>query len=173
MEVPIQPRTAARPSRLGTAIAIVLVAAGAFLYRYLTLEFTNDHFVHLSRAFQIVTGEVPLRDFFDPGLFLQYYASAAALLWSGHNLFGEAILTAGFIALGSVLTFVAAKWLTRSYTIAIAATVIGILAMPRLYSYPKVVFYLLAVSSSASALVSGNHWWGLDAQPVSSGSSAW
>ncbi|HEY7125564.1 MAG TPA: ATP-binding protein [Ktedonobacterales bacterium] len=36
-----------------------------------------------------------------------------------------------------------------------------------------VVLYLLAVGTSAKALVSGNHWWGLDAQPASSGSSAW
>ncbi len=92
----------------GTWVGVVLVAVVTFFYRYLTLEFTNDHFVHLSRAFQIVEGEVPLRDFFDPGLFLQYYASAAALLWSGHNLLGEGLLTAGFIALGSALTFLAA-----------------------------------------------------------------
>lgn len=130
---------------MGTRIGVILVAIVAFVYRYLTLEFTNDHFVHLSRAFQIVEGEVPLRDFFDPGLFLQYYASAAALLWSGHNLFGEALLTSGFIALGSALTFLAATWLTRSYTIATIVTAIGILSMPRLYSYPKVVFYVLAV----------------------------
>lgn len=129
----------------GTWIGVVLVAVVTFFYRYLTLEFTNDHFVHLSRAFQIVEGEVPLRDFFDPGLFLQYYASAAVLLWSGHNLFGESLLTAGFIALGSALTFLAATWLSRSYTIAAVAAALGILAMPRLYSYPKVVFYVLAV----------------------------
>lgn len=145
MEGPIQPRKVPRTSHLGTLTAVALIAIIAFFYRYLTLEFTNDHFVHLSRAFQIVKGEVPLRDFFDPGLILQYYASAAVLLWSGHNLFGEALLTAGFIALGSALTFVAAKWFSRSYTIAVVATMIGILAMPRLYSYPKVVFYVLAV----------------------------
>jgi hypothetical protein len=129
----------------GTWIGVILVALVTFVYRYLTLEFTNDHFVHLSRAFQIVEGEVPLRDFFDPGLFLQYYASAVALLWSGHNLFGEALLTAGFVAIGSALTFLAAAWLSRSYSIAAVAAAIGILALPRLYNYPKVVFYVLAV----------------------------
>jgi hypothetical protein len=134
-----------KPRSSGTWIGVILVAIIAFVFRYLTLEFTNDHFVHLSRAFQIVDGEVPLRDFFDPGLFLQYYASAAALLWSGHNLFGEALLTAGFIALGSALTFLTATWLSRSYTIAAVAAALGILAMPRLYSYPKVVFYVLAL----------------------------
>ena len=58
-----------------------------------------------------------MRDFFDPGALLQYYASAAALLWSGHNLFGEALLTAGFIAAGAGLTFFAAARLSGSFWI--------------------------------------------------------
>jgi hypothetical protein len=37
----------------------------------------------------------------------QYYASSAALLWSGHNLFGEAIVTVAFIAAAAGLTFLA------------------------------------------------------------------
>jgi signal transduction histidine kinase len=36
-----------------------------------------------------------------------------------------------------------------------------------------VVLFLLAVGSSANALLSGDHWWGLEAQPTFSGSSAW
>lgn len=141
-----RPRSGTSTSDLITVAAGALVATIAFLYRYLTLEFTNDHFVHLSRGFQIVEGDVPLRDFFDPGLLLQYYASAAALLWSGHNLFGEALLTSGFIALGTLLTFLAATWLSRSYTIATVVTLIAALAMPRLYGYPKVFFYVLSVA---------------------------
>jgi len=130
---------------IGLWVGAAVMAAVTFMFRYLTLEFTNDHFVHLSRAFQIVRGDVPVRDFFDPGLFLQYYTSAAALRWSGHNLFGEGILTAGFIAAGSALTFVAAMSLSRSAWIATVSAALGALAMPRLYSYPKVFFYVLAI----------------------------
>jgi signal transduction histidine kinase len=36
-----------------------------------------------------------------------------------------------------------------------------------------VVFFLLSVGSSASALLSGDHWWGLNAKPPYSGSSSW
>ena len=133
-------------SRSGGAFAGALVAAAAtFVFRFLTVEFTNDHFIHLSRAFQIVQGEVPVRDFFDPGLFLQYYASAAALRWSGHNLLGESILTSAFIALGAALTYFAAFRLSRSHWMSAVATALGVFAMPRLYGYPKVVFYALAI----------------------------
>jgi hypothetical protein len=126
---------------VGTIVAIV----AAFLFRFLAVEFTNDHFVHLSRGWEILQGEVPIRDFFDPGLIFQYYASAAALIWSGHNLFGEALLTIGFISLGAGLTFVAAARLSRSFWIAGAATLLAILSTPRLYGYPKVFFYVLAI----------------------------
>ena len=125
----------------GTATVVVVT----FLFRYLTVEFTNDHFVHLSRAWQIVLGEVPVRDFFDPGAILQYYASVAGLLWSGPNLFGEALLTAAFIAASAGLTFFAAARLSGSFWIGATAAFIGVLSMPRLYNYPKAFFYVLAI----------------------------
>ncbi len=131
-----------RGAMMGGTTAAVL---GALLVRYLTVEFTNDHFVHLSRAWQVVQGDVPVRDFFDPGALLQYYASAAALLWSGHNLFGEALLTTGFIAAGAGLTFFACARLSGSFWISATATFVSVLSMPRLYNYPKVFFYVLAI----------------------------
>src|SRR5688572_27488781 len=113
-------------------IAAIVAVAGTFVFRFLTVEFTNDHFVHLSRGAQILYGDVPIRDFFDPGLTLQYYASAAVLLWSGHNLFGETILTVGVIAAAAGLTFVAAARLSGSISLALAATAMAVLSMPRL-----------------------------------------
>ena len=132
-------------SRNGLIIGAIVAVGGTFLFRFLTVEYTNDHFVHLSRGAQILYGDVPIRDFFDPGLTLQYYASAAALLWSGHNLFGETILTVGFIAAGAGLTFVAAARLSGSIWLALAATAMAVLSMPRLYNYPKVFFYVAAI----------------------------
>ena len=125
----------------GATVSVI----GAFLFRFLTVEFTNDHFVHLSRGWQILQGDVPIRDFFDPGLILQYYASAAALRSSGHNLLGEALLTTGFIAAGAGLTFVGAARLARSFWFASAATLVAVIATPRLYGYPKVFCYVLAI----------------------------
>lgn len=133
------------PSGRAILVGATTVAIGTFVARYLAVEFTNDHFVHLSRAWQIVLGDVPDLDFFDPGLILQYYASAAALLLSGHNLFGEALLTMGFIAAGAGLTWVAAVRVSGSLWIAAAATTVVVLWMPRLYNYPKVFLYVLAI----------------------------
>ena len=123
----------------------IAVVVATFLFRYLTVEFTNDHFVHLSRAWQIVLGEVPVRDFFDPGAILQYYVSVAGLVWSGPNLLGEALLTTAFIAAGAGLTFFAAARLSGSFWIGATAAFIGVLSMPRLYNYPKAFLYVLAI----------------------------
>lgn len=121
--------------------------AATFLFRYITIDFPNDHFVHLSRARQIALGEVPIRDFFDPGLILQYYVSAAALIVSGDTLLGEALLTVSLVALGTALSFVLAARASRSVPIALVATVAAAATMPRLYSYPKVLLYVLALAS--------------------------
>ena len=120
--------------------------AVTFAYRWLTVDFTNDQFVHLSRARQILLGDVPVRDFFDPGLFLQYYASAAALSLSGGTLLGEALLTIFFMALGAALVYVLATRLSRSWLIGAAATATAVATFPRLYSYPKVFLFVLAVA---------------------------
>jgi len=138
--------TAHRRGRIVMLCAATAVFVATFLFRFLTLEFMNDHFVHLSRGRQILLGEVPVRDFFDPGLFLQYYASAAALMLSGGTLFGEAILTVSLIALGGALTFLMAARLSASLSLGLLAAVAAISIGPRLYGYPKVFLFVLALA---------------------------
>ena len=111
------------------------------VFRGASLRFVNDHFTHLSRARQMLLGEWPLRDFFDPGQFLHYGLSAVVLALWGDSLFGEAILTVGFLALGASLIFGASYTLARSTRVAIAMTILSVIALPRLYNYPKVVLY--------------------------------
>lgn len=126
-------RTAAsRPGPILMLAVALAVFAGTFLVRFLTVEFSNDHFVHLSRGRQILLGDAPVRDFFDPGLFLQYYASAAALTLSGGTLLGEAILTTSAVALGATLTFVLAATLSASTTLGLAAALATAATGPRL-----------------------------------------
>ena len=121
------------------------VFAGAFFFRWLTVEFPNDHFMHLSRARQILLGDVPIRDFFDAGLFLQYYLSSAAQLLFGYNLYGEAVLTISFVAFGTMLVFHLSAQLSGSRWLAAGATLLTVLAFPRLYNYPKVFLYVSAI----------------------------
>ena len=127
----------------------VLVFAATWVFRWLTIDFTNDHFVHLSRARQILLGEIPVRDFFDPGLPLHYYASAAALMAFGQNLLGEAILTVTLVALGAALTFYLAVRTSRSVLLALIATIVAVVLFPRLYNYPKIFLYPLALVAIA------------------------
>ena len=114
----------------------VAVFAITWIFRWLTIDFTNDHFVHLSRARQILLGEVPVRDFFDPGLPLHYYASAAAMMISGQNLLGEAVLTVTLVALGAALTFYLSARTSQSILLASVATSVAVALFPRLYNYP-------------------------------------
>ena len=127
--------------------ATLAVFAITWIFRWLTIDFTNDHFVHLSRGRQILLGELPVRDFFDPGLPLHYFASAAALSVSGQNLLGEEFLTVTLVALGTALTFYLAARTSRSVLLAFLATVIAVVLFPRLYNYPKVFLYPLALVS--------------------------
>jgi len=124
----------------GAAVFVV-----TFFYRFSTIAFANDHFMHLAEAQQMLSGEWPVRDFFDFGLPLQVIASAVSLTWSGHNLFGEAVLTVGFVAAGAALTFVMSWRLSRSVTMGVAAAIVTIASEPRLYSYPKVFLYVTAL----------------------------
>src|SRR5688500_8008852 len=134
-----------QPSAVSLWAGALVTFALVFAYRWLTVNFTNDQFVPLSRARQILLGDVPVRDFFDPGLFLQHYASAAALYVSGGTLLGEAVLTIFFISLGASLVYVMGHRLSRSWTIAAAATATAVAAFPRLYNYPKVFLFVLTV----------------------------
>ena len=121
------------------------VFAAIFLFRWLTVYFRNDHFVHLSRARQILLGDVPIRDFFDPGLFLQYYLSSAAQLVFGYTLFGEALLTISFVAFGTMLVFHVSARLSGSRWLAAGAALLTIVAYPQLHTYPKVFLYVSAI----------------------------
>jgi hypothetical protein len=119
----------------------------AFLFRFLSAEFTNDHFMHLAEGRQVLYGEWPARDYFDFGLPLQAVTSALTLLWSGQNLYGEALVTVAFIAAGVALTFVVSAHLSRSLIVASAVAVVALLASPRLYNYPKAFFYVLVLAA--------------------------
>ena len=57
------------------AVAIAAFAAAALTigWRFLSfVGFSNDHYVISARAFQMLLGEWPIRDFADPGMPLMY-----------------------------------------------------------------------------------------------------
>ena len=108
--------------------------------------FTNDHFGRITPARQIVRyGELPFRDYFDPGYVLTELSSAALQGWLGDSLLGELLLVSSFMAAGSGLLMVLAFRLTRSYPIAIGTAVVTLLAVPRGYDFDKFLFYPLGI----------------------------
>jgi hypothetical protein len=138
-------------SVVGAAVAFVLTVA----WRVLTFAgFQNDHYVHLARAQQVLLGDLPLRDFVDPGMPFMYLTSAAAwMLWGGSPGTELFLVAAGF-ALGAALTFAVVHRLTGSVPAAAAATVLEVLIAPRTYSYPKVLLYAAAAYALVALVAS-------------------
>jgi hypothetical protein len=126
-------------------LTTALVFAGSFMLRLLDVDFTNDHFNPLSKARQVLHGELPFRDFVDPGLFLQILVSAGAQFVFGYSLLGEALLTISFLSAGAALTFLLASRASRSILIGLIVAALVIATYPRLYNYPKVFLYVFAI----------------------------
>ena len=128
--------------RWAAAAAVVgLFLATAFL-RYLSLNgFSNDHYQYLAGAQQMLLGELPTRDFVDPGQPLMYSVSAGAQILLGRTLFAEAAMTA--LAFGAAAAcFALIGWrLSHSLIVGVIASVISVAAFPLPYGYPKVLLY--------------------------------
>jgi hypothetical protein len=127
-------------------IAAVFVWLGAFWFSLVTLVFLNDHFGRISPARQIaLLGELPFRDYFDPGYFLTELSTAALMRVLGDNLLGEVLLTTTFIATGTLLVFLLTRRLTGSVVASLASAALALALLPRAYDYDKVLFYPLGL----------------------------
>lgn len=147
--LPDSPGSVPGPPRLAY-VAAVPVAVFAFLFRLLTLRsLPNDHYMYLAWAQQLLLGELPERDFVDPGIPLQGVLSAAGqALAPGPATEGTVTIT--MLALAAAATCIGVAWLTRSTTAGALAALFQIVAQPRLYSFPKIlvpaVFLVLALA---------------------------
>jgi hypothetical protein len=120
--------------------------ATAWLVTLATYPFTNDHFGRISAARQIARyGELPFRDFLDPGYVLTELASAGVQLLFGDNLLGEMLWTSSLIATGAVLLFALTRRVAPSRLSAIVIGVLILLAQPRQYDADKFLFYPLGI----------------------------
>ncbi len=116
----------------------MLLGAFAFVFRLLTLRsLPDDHYLYLSAAQQILLGEIPGRDFVDPGMPLQFLLSAAGQAIAPGPA-TEGILTGAILAMSTAVTAVGVSWLTRSVTAGTCAALFQMLMQPRLYSFPKI-----------------------------------
>lgn len=119
-----------------TALGMGVVVCG---FRVLTDGgLSNDHFMHLAWAQQVLLGEVPYRDFVEPGMPLMYLLSAAVQqLWTGP--FSEIVLTSAMLGAAAAATCWLVTRLTGSLVFGVLAVVAEAMLQPRLYGYPKLL----------------------------------
>jgi len=120
-------------------LAALLIGVIAFVFRLLTLRsLTDDHYLYLSAAQQILLGEIPGRDFVDPGMPLQFLLSAVGQAVAPGPA-TEGFLTIAILAMATAMTAIAVSWLTRSVAAGTCAALFEMLMQPRLYSFPKII----------------------------------
>ena len=129
---------------------VVWAAAGLFVltwtFRFMSLVgFPNDHFLYLAPAQQMLAGELPSRDFVDPGTPLMYAVSAAARLVVDAPLLAEALVVSTAFALAAALTVHAAFIASGTLGIAVAVALVQVAMFPRSYHYPKLLLYAAGV----------------------------
>ena len=111
----------------------------AFVLRLASFNgFPNDQFMHLAWAQQLLHGDLPGRDFAEPGMPLAVALSAAAQ-WAWQGFLSEAVLTTAMLALAVALTCRVITALTRSVTAGLVGGALVLAWYPRLYSYPKIL----------------------------------
>jgi hypothetical protein len=106
---------------------------------------TDDHFFYLIRGWQILFGDLPVRDFVDHGAPLYYYVAAAVQTIGGRGTLSEITFSSAMLALSAALVC----WLCGRASGWIALGVVGALFFvclePRYYNYPKFLSYAAAI----------------------------
>ena len=117
----------------------------AFGFRLINVrDLPNDHYMHLAWAQQLLFGELPGRDFVDPGMPLTYLISAVVQTISP-GPFSEAVTCCIMLALAAAATFFVATGMTGSIAAGIGAALVEVALYPRLYSYPKILVPAVAL----------------------------
>jgi hypothetical protein len=125
---------------------LALVFVVSWVFRFLsTTSFHNDQYMHLAWANQVLAGEMPIRDFVDPGMPLTYLASAVAQLLLGRGVWAEAVLSFTLLSAGAALTCYLARRASGSLLVGLIAALVQVVIAPRLYSAPKILLPLCAV----------------------------
>lgn len=138
-------RLLTRRARL-TWLYALLAASSAATYRLAVFDgFGNDHYMHLAWAQQLLHGEIPGRDFFEPGMPLMIALSAAAQWLGGAGLVSELMLCVAFLSLTAALTFWLGARITGSLPMGLLAAAIEIALTPRLYNYPKLFVHVVGL----------------------------
>ena len=138
----------ARTAIIGACSVGIFVASWLFRFNDPGGSFaglTDDHFFYVVRGWQILFGDLPVRDFVDHGAPLYYYVSAAVQEIFGRGTVSELAFSTTVLSLGAVLTFWLATAASGSIWAGLAACLLHVWLGPRFYNYPKVLVYAVAI----------------------------
>jgi hypothetical protein len=140
----------ARLRVLGMAVTAGGLFAVAWLFRFndpggAFAGLTDDHFFYVVRGWQILFGELPVRDFVDHGAPLHYYVAAAVQVVFGRGTLSEVAFSTTMLAAGAAATFLLATRASGSLLAGLAGAAVQVLLAPRFYNYPKIVVYVGAI----------------------------
>jgi len=106
---------------------------------------TDDHFFYVVRGWQILFGDIPVRDFVDHGAPLYYYVAAAVQVLFGRGTMSELAFSTSMLSLSAVITFLLATRASGSIIAGLVACLLHVWLGPRFYNYPKVLIYAVAI----------------------------
>jgi hypothetical protein len=106
---------------------------------------TDDHFFYLVRGWQILFGDLPVRDFVDHGAPLYFYLAAAVQQWLGRGTVSELTFAVTVLSAAATLTFWLATRASGSILCGMTAALVHVLLEPRFYNYPKILVYTIAI----------------------------
>ena len=142
--------------RSSRALGLTLATLAGIHQAVIASAPTNDDFMHLVIANQILAGDWPYRDFFDLYGPFMYGASALAQLLLGQRLLSEAVIVGVALAVSTYLVFRLVRSLTGSAAAAVLSAILLMVASVRGYSYPKVLVYAVAATL----------WWSYVKEPT-------
>src|SRR5262245_13224373 len=144
-----------RPSlstlRAGLILVLSMTVAGfSWLFRFNDpggsfAGLTDDHFFYLVRGWQILFGDLPVRDFVDHGAPLFYYIGAAVQVLFGRGTVSELAFCTTALAVGAAATFWLSSVASGSILAGLGGVVVHIWLGPRFYNYPKILVYAAAI----------------------------
>ena len=136
------------------AAATVAIAATVFGWSWLFrfndpggsyAGLTDDHLFYVVRGWQILFGDLPVRDFADHGAPLHFYVAWAVQVLFGRGTLSELTFSVSAVSLGAALTFWLATRASGSIVLGLVAAAFQVLLAPRFYNYPKILVYATAI----------------------------
>jgi hypothetical protein len=141
------------PPRVRNAILVALsvgIFIASWLFRFNDpggsfAGLTDDHFFYVVRGWQILFGDIPVRDFVDHGAPLYYYIAAAVQVLFGRGTLSELAFSTTVLSASAVVTFLLAARASGSIIAGLVACLLHVWLGPRFYNYPKVLIYAVAI----------------------------